>query len=79
MFLLARTQVLSGRPDDALVMVRRIAETGAAVDVSADEFNRMRELPGWPAVEAIIAGKPNPVVVTSPLGPAAVRRSPRSS
>ena len=72
MFLLARTQVLSGRPDDALVMIRRIAETGAAVDVSADEFTRMRELPGWPVVEAIMAGKPNPVVVPSPPAPAAM-------
>ena len=62
MFLLARTQALSGRPGDALVMVRRIAETGAAVDVSADEFLHMRELPGWPAVEAVIAGKSTPAV-----------------
>jgi hypothetical protein len=72
MFLLARAQVLSGRPDDALVMVRRLAELGAAVDVSADEFTRMRELPGWPAVEAVIAGKPGPAVVPSPSAPAVV-------
>jgi hypothetical protein len=56
MFLLARAQALSGRPDDALVMIRRIAETGTSVDVSAAEFMIMRELPGWPAVEAVMAG-----------------------
>lgn len=79
MFLLARAQVLSGRPDDALVMIRRIAETGAPVDVSAGEFTRMRELPAWPAVEALIAGKspatapPTPATapVVTPIVPAA--------
>lgn len=61
MYLLARTQALSGRPDDALVMIRRLVELGAAVDARGDEFARTRDLPGWPAVEALIAG-----VVTSP-------------
>jgi hypothetical protein len=65
MFLLARTQALSNRPDDALVMIRRIAETGALVDVSGDEFARVRELPGWPAVEAVIAGVANPPVASA--------------
>ena len=79
MFLLARTQVLSGRPGDALVMVRRIAETGTAVDVSADEFLRMRELPGWPDVEAVIAGKASAAVTApesanAPKAPEAPRR-----
>ena len=41
MFLLARTQALSNRPDDALVMIRRLAESGAIVDVRAEEFARM--------------------------------------
>jgi len=71
MFLLARTQALSNRPGDALVMIRRLAEMGARVDVSADEFARTRELPGWPAVEALIASVVTPVV--PPPAPTAVR------
>ena len=54
MYLLARTQALSGRPDDALVMLRRLAERGVAADASSDEFRRTRDQPGWPAVEALI-------------------------
>jgi hypothetical protein len=83
MFLLARTQALSGRPDDALVMIRRIAELGAAVDASTDEFARMRELPGWPAVEAIITGiaSPSPAppaaaAVVAPVTPAPAPKAP---
>lgn len=72
MLLLARTQALSNRPDDALVMIRRLAEMSASVDVGADEFARMRQLPGWPAVEALIAGVVTPVV-TPPPAPTAVR------
>lgn len=64
MYLLARTQALSGRPDDALVMIRRLVELGATVDASSNEFARTRELTGWPAVEALIAG-----VVTPPPPP----------
>lgn len=56
MLMLARAQSVSGRPGDALVMLRRIAETGIAIDVAADEdFRRVRALPGWPAVETLIA------------------------
>ena len=61
MFLLARTQALSNRSDDALVMIRRLAELGATVDASGDEFARTRDLPGWSAVEALIAGAAIPV------------------
>ena len=69
MLLLARTQALSGRPDDALVMIRRLAEMGAIVEVSADEFARMRELPGWPAVETVMAGLANPPLASPPPAP----------
>jgi hypothetical protein len=56
MFLLARAQSLSGRPHDALVMLGRLAEMGVAADITAsDEFEVVRTLPGWPAVEALIA------------------------
>jgi hypothetical protein len=87
MYLLARTQALSGRPDDALVMLRRLAEQGVAADASADEFRRTRDLPGWPAVEASIArvkngsptagtevpavGPPSPPAPAAPAAPAA--------
>ena len=71
MFLLARTQALSNRPDDALVMIRRLAESGAIVDVRAEEFARMRELPDWPAVESLLAGVASPSVAPAPLAPLA--------
>lgn len=78
MYLLARTQAVSGRPDDALVMVRRIAELGTIVDVSTDEFARMRELPAWPAVEAVIAGVANPTTPAMVPSPPAAE-APRVS
>jgi hypothetical protein len=56
MYLLARAQSLSGRPGDALVMLRRLAEMGVATDArESDDFRRVRALPGWSAVEALIA------------------------
>ena len=55
MLLVARAQSLSGRPADALVMLRRLAERGVAVDaLTSDDFRRVRGLPGWPDVEAAI-------------------------
>ena len=57
MYLLARAQALSGRPHDALIMIQRLAEMGVATDAATNaEFERMRALPGWPAVEAIVEG-----------------------
>jgi hypothetical protein len=61
MFLLARAQSLSGRPHDALVMLGRLAEMGIATDIAAnDEFQVVRTLSGWPAVEALIAAVARP-------------------
>jgi len=56
-FLLARAQSLSGRPHDAMITLQRLAqEMHAPKDVSQDEdFRRVRALPGWPEVRAIIA------------------------
>src|SRR5687767_12482263 len=55
MLLLARAQSLSGRPGDALVMIRRLAERGTVPDVrTSDDFRRVRALPGWAAVEALM-------------------------
>jgi len=85
MVLVARAQSLSGRPGDALVMLRRLAQNGIATDASTSEdFRRVRALPQWPEVEALLssAGKPAPRELApsaakpsapSPIGPAAKR------
>jgi hypothetical protein len=55
MYLLARAQSLSGRPGDALVMLRRLAEQGISTDAATNEdFRRVRALPGWAEVEALM-------------------------
>src|SRR5215831_13484192 len=46
MFLLARAQSLSGRPDDAIVMLGRIVDLQAPVDLTATDFDRARQRPG---------------------------------
>jgi hypothetical protein len=57
MYLLARAQSLSGRPGDALVMLRRLAQMGVATDVkTSDEFRRVRDLPGWAELDALMNG-----------------------
>lgn len=67
LYLLARAQCLSGRPDDALVMLRRLAEMGIKVDAATDpDFRRTRELSGWPAVAALIEGAPAPPPAPTP-------------
>ncbi len=56
MYLLARAQSLSGRPNDALVMLQRIADLGVATDAATnDDFRRVRALKDWPALEAKLA------------------------
>ncbi len=56
MLLLARAQSLF-RPQDALVMLQRLADRGVRLDVGHDpDFARTRALAGWPAVEAAIDG-----------------------
>ncbi len=55
LFLLARAQSLSGRPHDALVMLRRVAPTGVAHEaVASAEFERVRGLPQWSEVAALL-------------------------
>jgi hypothetical protein len=57
MTLVARAQSLSGRPQDALVMLRRLADMGVATDAATSEdFRRVRALPGWSDLEARLAG-----------------------
>jgi hypothetical protein len=86
MYLLARAQALSGRPHDALVMLDRLAEMGAWSDAETnDDFARTRELAGWPAVSARIAGMraaappgsataPSPPPSRAAAAPAATRK-----
>jgi hypothetical protein len=57
MYLVARAQALTGRPHDALVMLSRLPDMRVAADaLASDDFARTRQLPGWPEVEARIAG-----------------------
>jgi hypothetical protein len=56
MYLLARAQSLSGRPGDALVMLRRLAQLGVPSDARDNQdFERVRRLPGWADLEALMA------------------------
>jgi hypothetical protein len=50
MYLVARAQSLSGRPDDARIMLRRLADMGVSRPEveSLDDFARVRALPTWP-------------------------------
>ena len=73
MYLLARAQALSGRRRDALVMLRRLAESGIVTDAATDEdFRRVRELPEWPYIAGLSA-RATPGNPVAP--PAALRRA----
>lgn len=76
MIVLARAQARSGRPHDALVMLRRIIELGVLpVGARAEAaFERTRRLPGWAEVNQLIggaapAGEP-PAVASAPAAAA---------
>jgi hypothetical protein len=83
MLVLARAQALSGRPGDALVMLGRLADLGAAPDVADDpDFRRVRALPGWAQLEAQLAGRPAPpsvIPTPSPAPPSSFRTSTASA
>jgi hypothetical protein len=72
MLVLARSQSLSGRAGDALVMLRRLADLGAAPKVADDpDFARVRALSGWPELEAKLAGAaPSSPPAPAPSAPA---------
>ena len=83
MYLLARAQSLSGRPHDALVMLRRIVALGAAPDAETHEdFRRVRALPGWTEVAALLAevraGEPAAAPARPPDAPRVVGTSSAS-
>ena len=73
MLVLARTQALSGRPGDALVMLGRLADLGAAPKVADDpDFARVRALGAWSQFEARLSGAPSASAAPSaPVAPAA--------
>jgi hypothetical protein len=52
MRLLARAQSMSGRANDALIMLRRLADMGIGVNEAetSDDYQRVRALPTWPEV-----------------------------
>lgn len=71
MLLLARAQALSGRPEDALVMLGRLADLRAAVDLAQPDFDRVRLRPGWPALESRFGVAPSASSPDAPLAPGA--------
>jgi hypothetical protein len=83
MYLLARAQSLSGRPRDALLMLRRLAERGVVVaDAGSEEdFDRARQLPGWRDLEVsmdrIAKADAVPATVPSTLPAPGVRNALR--
>jgi hypothetical protein len=82
MALLARAQSLSGRADDAVVMLQRLAAAGGRVEdvETSDDFRRVREHPRWPqlsasprALGAQVANAPRaPEASSAPEAPEAV-------
>ena len=55
MYLLARAQSLSGRPRDALIMLRRLAERGVVTGATTEEdFDLARRQPGWQDLETLM-------------------------
>lgn len=79
MYLLARAQSLSGRPNDAIVMLSRLAAMGVPVDAATnDDFRRVRALPGWPELAARISpapAAPGTVPPGKPVVPERVEKS----
>jgi hypothetical protein len=56
MFLLARAQSRAGRPQDALVMVRRLAERGIRSEaLDHPDLERVRDLEAWADVAPLVA------------------------
>lgn len=71
--LLARTQALSGRTDDALVMVRRLTDRGVFVAARTDEaFARLRARAAWADLEARLTDLEQRLAVAPSTAPVAV-------
>src|SRR4051794_1737303 len=79
MYLLARAQSLSGRPNDSIVMLARLVAMGVPVDAATNEdFRRVRALPGWPDLAARISPPPA-TPETTPGKPAVPGRAEKSA
>lgn len=78
MFLLARAQTLSGRPDDALVMLRRLVDRGVAHPEieTIDDFRRVRSLAGWPDLLDRMRGLPPAAAPAAAPPPAKAMAAP---
>lgn len=75
LYLLARAQSLNGRPRDALVMLSRLVESGAARNARTEpDFDRARSLPGWQELEARLLSAVAPVAAAAE--PDAARLAP---
>jgi hypothetical protein len=80
MYLVARAQSLSGRPGDAIVMIRRLAQMGVATEAQTSEaFRRVRGLPAWPELEAALAAMSPKATVAEADVPAAREAKPAGS
>jgi hypothetical protein len=78
-FLLARAQSLSGRPGDALVMLRRLAEAKSPLVGNAEsheDFQQVRYLAGWPDVARLIGVTTGGVEPPVPPPPATAAAPP---
>ena len=82
MYLLARAQSLSGRPDDAVVMIERLAGLGVRIDIAGNpDFVRVRQLARWPEVAAklgVPAGS-SEAAAPAPEAPAPAASAPAAS
>ena len=77
MTLLARAQSLSGRPGDALVMLRRLADMGVVTDAATnDDFRRVRALSGWADLAAMLANVTTKPADTPAAEPSKADRTP---
>lgn len=87
MFMLARAQALSGRVDDALVMLGRLADRGIthAEAETIDDFKRVRDMAGWPSLLekmhgiALSPAPPTPAPVERPSRSASARSVPSTA
>ena len=77
MFLLARAQSLSGRPDDALVMLERIVDLGGKPEVASNaDFARVRQLARWSEVAAKFGATATPAADATGGTPSSAASAP---
>lgn len=77
MYLLACAQSLSGRPDDARVMLGRLADQGVIADAETNpDFAQVRAMNDWPELEARLRALGPPTVTADSEASAASVRPP---